>query len=119
MAILKPTTKRLDVPNEPGEWVEIRRVSDYETPTMRELSGDRIARTDALVRFFIAAIVAWSYPEPVTFDAIAGVKNAHGVREGGMDRATAVWLQDQIFALSRGEKTDADRLPSTSPSNAS
>ncbi|HAM57573.1 MAG TPA: hypothetical protein DCQ64_20050 [Candidatus Rokubacteria bacterium] len=117
MALLKPTTKRLDIPGEPDQWVVIRRVADCELPVYHELVGPRALRTQALVQLFVAAIVSWSYPEAPTFDVIAGVPNKDGVREGGLDAATATWLHAQILALSRGDAA-AELFPSASPSSA-
>jgi hypothetical protein len=116
MALLKPTQKKLDIPNEPGEWVEIRRLSSLDGLDMDEMGKGRVARLMELGRYFLAGIVRWSYPEPVTLDAIAGKPNENGDREGGMDKAMSLWLLAEIGKLQRGDKTDTELLAPTSPS---
>jgi hypothetical protein len=118
MALLKPTTKRLDIPHEPGEWVEIRRLSSLGGLDPDEMSKGRVRRLEELARYFVSAIVAWSYPEPATTDVIAGIPNVHGDREGGLDATTSLWLMGEIGQLSNGDKTDAELLVTSSPSTA-
>jgi hypothetical protein len=118
MALLKPTVKHLDIPHEPGEWIEIRRLSSLDGLDMDEMGKGRLARIKEVARFFLAAIARWSYPDLVTIDAIAGPMNADGEREGGLDKATSLWLMVEIGKLQAGDKTDAELLVPTSPSIA-
>lgn len=115
MALLKATTKRLDIPHEPGEWIEIRRLSTLGDLDGVEMTKGRQARINEMARYFFAAIVAWSYPEPPSTDAIAGKPNANGDREGGLDDKTATWLLTETGKL-RDSKTDAELLATSSPS---
>jgi hypothetical protein len=119
MAILKPTTKRLDIPHEPGEWVTIRRLASMGAINFSRLTGDPETRLVELARYFLSAIVAWSYPETPSVDVIAGPKNAHGDREGGLDDTTAAWLRGEIQKLAEGDQSDAALLAGSSPSTAS
>lgn len=119
MAILKPTTKRYDIPHEPGEWVEIRRLASLGSIQFSKLTGDPEVRLQELARYFVSAIVAWSYPERPSIDVIAGAKNAHGDREGGLDDATAAWLREKIQHLADGDTSDAALLADSSPSTVS
>jgi len=119
MAILKPTTRRLDIPHEPGEWVLIRRLASLGSIDFSKLTGPPEVRLLELARYFISAIVAWSYPEPPSVDVIAGQKNAAGDREGGLDDKTALWLRGEIQALADGDSSDSARLPASSPSTGS
>jgi len=116
MALLKPTTRRLDIPHEPGEWVEIRRLSALGGLDPDEMGKGRVRRLEELARYFVSAIVAWSYPERPTVEAIAGVPNSAGEREGGLDAVTSLWLMAEIGKLANGDKTDAERLWASSPS---
>jgi hypothetical protein len=118
MALLKPTTRRRDIPHEPGEWVEIRRLSSLGNLDESEMQKGRARRLTEMGRYFASAIVAWSYPEPPTVDAIAGQPNAQGEREGGLDATTALWLMGEINHLANGERTEEERFPSSSPSIA-
>jgi len=92
MALCSLTTRKLDVPGEDGQWVEIRPLSSrvmrsVEAGAREVASGDDAvaygyAVSDALL---IAGIVAWSYDAPV---------NAENVAD--LDMATAMWLVEQI-----------------------
>jgi hypothetical protein len=116
MAILKPTTKRLDIPHEPGEWIEIRRLSSLGSLDATELGKGRTPRLREMGRFFLAAIVAWSYPEAPSIDVIAGTPNTTGEREGGLDGVTSLWLMGEIQKLAAGNRTEAELLVGSSPS---
>jgi hypothetical protein len=118
MALLKPTVRRLDIPGEPGQWVEIRRLSSLGGLDTDEMGKGRTRRLLEMARYFASAIVAWSYPEPVTIDVIAGAPNAGGDREGGLDSATALWLLGEIGKLASGDRSDEQLFPSSSPSIA-
>jgi hypothetical protein len=116
MALLKPTTKRLDIPHEPGEWITIRRLPSLGGLNADETAKGGTARLEEYARFFLSAITSWSYPEPPSMDAIAGPKDEQGQRAGGgLDIATSTWLMVEIGKLNRGDGTDAERLAATSP----
>jgi hypothetical protein len=119
VAILKPTTRRCAIPHEPGEWIEIRRLASMGSIHYSKLTGDPEARLIELARYFVSAIVAWSYPERPSLDVIAGLKNAHGDREGGLDDTTAAWLRTEIQTLADGDSSDAALLADSSPSTVS
>ena len=116
MALLKPTTRRRDIPHEPGEWVEIRRLASMGNLDQHEMEAGRVRRINEMARYFVSAIVAWSYSESPTVDVIAGTPNSQGDREGGLDSRTSLWLMGEINALANGDQTDAEVFPATSPS---
>jgi len=81
--LILPTSrarKRLDIPHEPGQWIEIQRLAWSELP-MRSMVSDPTAY---MLDLFRAAVVAWSYTEPVA-DSLAY-----------LDDVTAGWLYQEI-----------------------
>ena len=97
MLVDKSKTERLDIPHEPGEWIDIRAVTGAEldesgdqvtTKVVHQFadqlssilsarrdpdqkkSSDRKAGYDPAI-LLNYAITAWSYPVPVTKDSIA------------------------------------------------
>lgn len=85
MALIKDDTRvRLDIPHEPGEWIEIRPMRNSDLRT-----ADLTDRRTALFSLMDTLIVAWSYPEPVTPENIAQ-----------LDVDTTRWLDEQIPAVS-------------------
>ena len=120
MGLVTNITKRLDVPHEQGEWVEIRKLSwrqleaasDAQTEkAMAKVSGlgaelmaslpkavagdrdpvDSYDRGAALA----AGIIAWSYDAPVSPDAI-----------GDLDEETAGWLMREIISFTTGDAAE-------------
>jgi hypothetical protein len=118
MALLKPTTKRLNIPHEPGEWIEIRRLSSMGNLDPGEMAKGREERFLEWGRLYVGAIVAWSYPDPITADVIVGKPNGKGYREGGLDTVTASWLLGEINKLANGDVSEEVLFPATSPLSA-
>lgn len=111
MALCSLTTRKLDIPHEPGQWVEIRPLS---TAALREaikqalevVGGDDLNREygyELTARMLRVAIVSWSY-EPMPDDKTIA----------DLDLKTTRWLSDQ---LSGG--AEEVPLPITSPSTDS
>jgi len=119
MPVLKASTKRLDHPYEPGEWVVIRRLASMGSLNTNETSASAARRLTEYGRYLASAIESWSYPEPVTIDTIAGIPNKNGDREGGLDPRSAGWLIKEISAFEDGDRTPAALLAGSSPSTAS
>lgn len=97
MALITDDTRvRLNIPHEPGQWIEIRpmRNSDLEKIDV----SDRVAMTLAL---FERVILAWSYPEPVTPQTIRQ-----------LDIDTTRWLDEEIPKAS-GLRSEAEKNGST------
>jgi hypothetical protein len=82
MLLTNDCTKRFDIPHEPGEWVEIRRLSGYQTHTLIDakatLADDPV---NWAYRWMEACVVVWSYAEPVSPDTLKR-----------LDAATSIWL---------------------------
>jgi hypothetical protein len=109
VALCSLTTRRLDVPHEPGEWVEVRPLSAKNLRVMDKAAKTAARGPDAVLdeteygyelttRMLDAAIVAWSYGAPVSPENVAD-----------LDLATTVWLSGE---LSNGADVP---LPSTPP----
>lgn len=99
--LLMPTSrakKRLDIPHEPGQWIEIQRLAWSELP-QRSVVSDV---TGYMVELFRAAITAWSYAEPVA-DNVAY-----------LDDTTAGWLYQEIDKFIH--QHEADQGNATAPS---
>lgn len=92
-------TKRLDIPNEPGQWIEIQRLAFSELPARIDV--------DRVVTLFKRAVVGWSYPEALA-EAIAF-----------LDDTTAGWLFGEIDAWNHPKRSEADQGNATAPSTSS
>jgi len=105
ITLLTGATKRIDIPHEPGEWVEIRMLSWRQVESIRQAAADD---EEMVGLTFETGIVAWSYDEPVSVETI-----------GRIDSVTAAWI---ATILTTGQGTEADRkngsASSTSPSKA-
>lgn len=107
MALLRTgERKRLDIPHEPGEWIEIKRLSMREHGELDTAT----ARTPLLFGLALmgAAISAWSYPEAVTQESV-----------DRLDPVTSGWLIKAIGRHNSGELSDDEKKAGTSPSIAS
>jgi len=91
MALCSLTTRKLDVPGEEGQWVEIRPLStrvmrDVEAGARETAGEDAVAYGYAVADgLLVAGVVAWSYDAPVNTENVAD-----------LDMATAMWLVEQI-----------------------
>ena len=133
MGIVSKLTRRLDVPNEPGAWIEIRQLSwitldksrKVRLKELAELSGSfatglnkmdsaereaakKVAAADPLAPHDMAillkhGITSWSYGDPVTTD--------------DLDERTAEWAAREI--LSYSVPTEAEKKTSASNSGGS
>lgn len=104
--LLQRTSKRLDVPHEPGEWIEIRRLAACELPAYERIA-DAGTRGQATLDLFNGAIVAWSYDAPVSPETVRM-----------LDAPTALWLLQEINRINWSREGDAELFPSSSPSSA-
>jgi hypothetical protein len=134
MGLVRGQTRRLDIPDEPGEWVEIKKLP------WGLLEGARQKRTDAVIeharrmgaemfemlrgaqtaqsaptdptneydRGFLLerAVAAWSYDAELP----GGVED--------LDEETAEWLAGEIVAFNSRRRTEAEQLDGTSPSTS-
>jgi hypothetical protein len=100
-----PSLNRLDVPHEPGEWIEIRR-----------LAWSQLGNVSTLFR---NAIVAWSYP--VAPSALVPVEGKAELQPATdcLDDTTAAWLLEQINRWNHPTRTEQQRSDSISPSTVS
>jgi hypothetical protein len=109
MALCSMTTRKLDIPNEAGEWVEIRPISNA---ALREVRADARAAVggedsqdyglELTQRLLRIAIVSWSY-EPMPTDETIG----------DLDIAMTEWLARTL------NEAAIVPLPSSSPSTDS
>ena len=87
MASLKSRSQKFPVPNEPGEWMAFRRLSEQEIQTRTDLSTEQFSDLDTPARFALAlawlqaTLVEWSYDEPCTVETCREM----------LDRPTLVW----------------------------
>ena len=123
MAIVKGITKRAEIPHEPGEWMELRRLSwrqleqasdaqsDAALQRIKKLGGDLIgalrglagdqeqnpaAKYDRAV-VLKSGIVNWSYNVPVTPENI-----------DDLDKETADWAVEEILGM-HAPRTEEER----------
>lgn len=111
MGLIDPRlVTRFPVPHEPGEWVELRRLSGG---TLRRLARTSYAEADGMAMASLKkSIVAWSYSDTVTDEDI-----------DALDNKTLIWLvglsgSHSVGDLSDDEKKDAtSRLIDSSPAS--
>jgi hypothetical protein len=93
MALITDRNKvRLDVPDEEGQWIEVRPLRSGDV--FGSSTTDERALTFELLQH---VIVAWSYEEPVTPEHVAC-----------LDLKTAKWLVERI-GESSGLRSDDER----------
>lgn len=93
-------TVRLDIPGEPGQWIEIQRLAWSELPS-------RLGDDGRVQKLFERAVAAWSYPEPV-LEALPF-----------LDDTTAAWLLGQIDTFNHPQRSEAALGNATAPSTPS
>lgn len=97
MALINSSnTKHLDIPHEPGQWVEVRPLTagDIEGLSV-DGSGVKVS-----IECLAAIISAWSYQEPVSLE---------NVRR--LDLDTFTWLGNEALKVS-GVRDDAEKKDS-------
>lgn len=100
MPLIKDETRvRLDIPHEPGEWIEIRPMRNGDL-----LHVELKDKVSATVLMFERLITGWSYEEPVTPENIRR-----------LDIKTASWLDGELTRVS-GVRTEEEKNGS-SPSS--
>ena len=88
-------TKKLDLPHEPGEWVEIRPLSWRQVNAIRDIDDENEITCYVLSQ----AIVGWSYGEPVTPETL-----------DRLDAETAVFVIDKLRpGRQKKEEAEEDR----------
>jgi hypothetical protein len=104
--LITPTTrtnKRIDIPHEPGQWIEIQRLAWSELP----MGSVRTDPRGYMLALFAAAVTAWSYPAPVK-DSLEY-----------LDDITAGWLYVEIDKFVHHVESEAERGNATAPSSTS
>lgn len=82
MALIKDDTKvRLDIPHEPGEWIDIRPTRNNDLLSIN-FDTDPFA---GMMKLLDSVIKGWSYAEPVT---------PENVRM--LDSVTTTWLSEEL-----------------------
>ena len=89
-------TARLDVPDEPGQWIEIQRLAWSELPG--RMDAERVQR------LFEKALIAWSYPD----DLKANI--------AFLDDTTAGWLLGEIDTFNHPKRSEAAQGNAPAPS---
>lgn len=125
MALMQGRVQRVEIPHEPGEWMEFRRLSVVETRDRKLLSVaaltepiDKTATPDAqearesarvwsALEWARACVVGWSYAEPFT---TAGIDL--------LDVPTLVWASVTSFQLTHGLETATEKKVDSPSSTA-
>jgi hypothetical protein len=96
--------QHVDIPHEPGQWIEIRPVTAGQ---VADLQKDSVAESSAAVaiKTLVGCIVAWSYEAPVSIESL---------RE--LDYETFQWLETQISVTS-GLRSEDQKKDLNSPSS--
>ena len=113
--LTKGKTRRLELPHEPGEWIEVRLLGLDDVVEVRREA--RLSEGESLLQLVgddaIMAVIkptlcrciqAWSYEEPVSPEAI-----------GTLDAKTAVYILTELLPAQESEE---DRKNGISPSTA-
>jgi hypothetical protein len=85
--------KRLDVPHEPDQWIEVRPVTAGDLG-MLEAGQSMVKLT---LEAMSTLIKGWSYPEPATRESV-----------NRLDVDTFIWLSKEIMTFS-GVRDDAEK----------
>lgn len=94
-------TKRLDIPHEPGQWVEVRPLTAGDIEGLTAEGSQVKVSIEALA----AIISGWSYAEPPTIE---------NVRR--LDLDTFTWLGTEALKVS-GVRDDAEKKDSATDSS--
>lgn len=110
MALIDPTKyTRIDIPHEPGQWVEVRPFITADTIVIAKKEPE--TEPEASVEMLALCIKRWSYSEePVTAEQL-----------NVLDAKTFRWLDNEILVLS-GIRTRAEKngsAPQSSPTSGS
>ena len=116
MALISGAVHRVEVPHEPGEWFEFRRLSAAQTrerkllslaalvaqapevATLDERESVESARVGLALAWARACLVGWSYSVPCTVEAI-----------DLLDAPTLVWASVTAFRLTHGLETGLEK----------
>jgi hypothetical protein len=101
---------RLEVPNQPGEWVDVRRCTmrDIEEVNNSLLSaGKEASNTTYRLELMSRLIVAWSDPAPVSIETLRN-----------MDNQTFMWL-DTASIMASGLREAEEKKASNDSSSPS
>jgi len=126
MALIQGLVERIDVPHEPGQWFEFRRLSAAqtrertllslapllaalpETATLEERERAEAARVELALKWVRACVVGWSY-EPPFSEAACEL----------LDMPTLVWACFTAFKLTNGIESVTEKngdSPGSTPS---
>lgn len=98
-------TIQVPIPHEPGEWVELRRLSGGELRRIFKSSADG---TDKAISMLRMSMVAWSYAAELTDETLDQV-----------DYHTMLWMVQQVDALVSGVVTPEEKKDETAHSTDS
>lgn len=111
MALIDPSqTRHIEIPHEPGEWVELKVLTARDTIAMQRKSQDGEASLDGLtadeltIRILLATLKGWSYASPINEEALQS-----------LDHKTFRWLETE--SLSNGVRSPDEKKDSDSPSS--
>lgn len=94
-------TTRVPIPHEPGEWVELRRLSGGELRRIFQSSADG---TDKAITMLRMSVVAWSYAAEPTDETL-----------DQLDYHTMLWMVQQADTLVSGVVTPEEKKDETAP----
>lgn len=126
MALIQATVERVDIPHEPGQWFEFRRLSAAQTrerkllslaaltvalseaATLEEREAAEAARVGLALDWTRACVVGWSYETPFSLEAIEL-----------LDMTTLVWACVTAFQRTYGLESVAEKNGDSPGSTAS
>lgn len=101
MALVKKQIKRLEIPHEPGEWMDVRvPLAAGDMAGLTAADGEIGMSLDLMV----SVVQAWSYPEDISRETI-----------DLLDLDTMVWLAQAVTEAS-GVKDEAEKKDSVNSS---
>ncbi len=97
-------TRRIDIPHEPGEWVEIRPVTAGQYADLQR-EGEALTGAEIALRILAGSLAAWSYGAAITPETLRS-----------LDYETFTWLERELSVTS-GLRTAAEKKDSELPSS--
>lgn len=99
MALIDPKeTRRVDIPHEPGEWVELRPITARDLANLqRAVIGVTLTQAENTTRILATCLTAWSYAFPITIENLER-----------LDYQTHNWLDNELL-LTSGHREDEEK----------
>jgi hypothetical protein len=97
--------RRVDIPHEPGEWVEIRPVTAGQYADLQRDGAD-LTGAEVALRILVGSLADWSYDAPITPETLRS-----------LDYETFTWLERELSVTSglRSDPESNGSVPQSSP----